>query len=84
MRGYHCNKLIERKWMFHLGIAHNRFSSNFFYRSAGARSSRTPRPETTRCTCTTMKVTPPSRGWSREETTLRPSSPSSPSWLTIP
>ncbi len=23
MRGYHCNKLIERKRMFHLGITHN-------------------------------------------------------------
>jgi hypothetical protein len=24
MRQYHCNKLIERKQLFHLGIAHNR------------------------------------------------------------
>jgi hypothetical protein len=24
MRGYHCNKVIESKWMLHLGIAHNR------------------------------------------------------------
>jgi hypothetical protein len=26
MRGYHCNKLIEPKWMFHLGISHNIYS----------------------------------------------------------
>ena len=24
MRGYHDNKLIERKQMFHLGIAHDK------------------------------------------------------------
>ncbi len=23
MRGYHINKLIEPKWLFHLGITHN-------------------------------------------------------------
>ena len=23
MRDHHCNKLIERKQMFHLGVAHN-------------------------------------------------------------
>jgi hypothetical protein len=24
MRGHHCNKLIQRKRMFHLGITHNK------------------------------------------------------------
>ncbi len=28
MRGYHCNKLIKSKLMFHLGIAHNRIMDN--------------------------------------------------------
>jgi hypothetical protein len=28
MRGYHDNELIERKQMFHLGIAHDKKSKN--------------------------------------------------------
>jgi Amiloride-sensitive sodium channel len=30
MRGYHCIKLIEPEQIFHLGIAHNKFYSNYF------------------------------------------------------